>query len=369
MQIINEPKLNFDDVLIRPNKSLIKSRKEVSLSVKLHFKHSGKMWCGVPIIAANMDGIGTLSMYDSIEEINCITALSKETTKKCLLSPYALLAQYSRFAVTVGIQEEEIQLLSENEDKFHFINLDVANGYTEQFIDTVKKLREKFPSKTIMAGNVVTPEITQELIIAGADIVKVGIGGGSVCTTRIKTGVGYPQLSAIIECAEAAHNLGGHIISDGGCRTPGDIAKAFGAGADFVMLGGMLAGHDESESEIVTKIFKTNEVAQFSESSIPGREIDVESYVFKQRNYVEFYGMSSEEAMNKHSNGVAPYKTAEGKKVLVPYKGKVKHTMNEIFGGLRSACSYVGANELGELHNKTTFIRVLNGQQENKVFE
>ena len=119
--------------------------------------------------------------------------------------------------------------------------------------ECVAQVRAEFPNHTILAGNVVTGEMVEELILSGADIIKVGIGPGSVCTTRKKTGVGYPQLSAVLECADAAHGLGGHIISDGGCTCPGDVAKAFGAGADFVMMGGMLAGHDQSGGEVISK--------------------------------------------------------------------------------------------------------------------
>ena len=216
-----------------------------------------------------------------------------------------------------------------------FICIDVANGYQERFADYVAEVRDAFPDKTIIAGNVVTADMTQELILRGADIVKVGIGPGSVCTTRVQTGVGYPQLSAIIECADAAHGLNAHIIADGGCTCPGDVAKAFGAGADFVMLGGMLAGHDEGGGEVSD-------------------------------GKVTFYGMSSDTAMNKHHGGVAEYRSSEGRTVTVPYRGAVKDTILSILGGLRSACTYVGASSLKQLSKCTTFIRV--NRQINEVF-
>jgi GMP reductase len=219
------------------------------------------------------------------------------------------------------------------------ICIDVANGYAESFVRCIRQVRAKYPSKTIMAGNVVTKEMTEELIFSGADIVKVGIGPGSVCTTRKQTGVGYPQLSAVMECADAAHGLGGRIISDGGCTCPGDVAKAFGAGADFVMLGGMLAGHDECSGEVIEesgKFFKL------------------------------FYGMSSDTAMQKYAGGVAEYRSSEGKTVKVPYRGPLDETIRDILGGMRSACTYVGASELRELAKRTTFVRVT--QQLNTVF-
>ena len=224
-------------------------------------------------------------------------------------------------------------------EAIRYICIDVANGYHEAFVSFVKKVRSAYPELVIMAGNVVTGDMTEELILSGADIVKVGIGPGSVCTTRKMTGVGYPQLSAIIECADAAHGLGGRICADGGCTVPGDIAKAFGGGADFVMLGGMLAGHDESGGETVTT---------------------------DQGTFKRFYGMSSADAMDKYSGGVARYRAAEGKTVLLPARGPVDATVRDILGGVRSACTYVGARELKELTKRTTFVRV--SMQLNEVF-
>jgi GMP reductase len=245
-------------------------------------------------------------------------------------------------AVSSGITEQDsiyLRNVLAACPQLNFICLDVANGYTEYFVQFVKNTRAAYPDKTIIAGNVVTGEMVEELILAGADIVKVGIGPGSVCTTRIKTGVGYPQLSAVIECSDAAHGLGGHIISDGGCTCSGDVAKAFGAGADFVMLGGMLAGHDESGGEVVERDGK---------------------------KYRAFYGMSSATAMEKHFGGMADYRASEGKTVLVPYKGPIQYTIQDILGGLRSSCTYVGAAKLKELSKRTTFVRV--SQQANEVF-
>ena len=235
---------------------------------------------------------------------------------------------------------EKLQEIIKNIPEIKFICLDVANGYSEHFVLFVKQVRNAFPNHTIMAGNVVTGEMVEELILAGADIIKVGIGPGSVCTTRKKTGVGYPQLSAVLECMDAAHGLGGHIISDGGCTCPGDICKAFGAGADFVMLGGMLSGHDQCGGEVVVKA--------------NGKKVK------------QFYGMSSSTAMNKHHGGVAEYRASEGKTVEVPYRGDVEQTILDILGGLRSACTYTGASKLKELPIRTTFIRVT--QQTNEIF-
>jgi len=241
--------------------------------------------------------------------------------------------------------------------KLKYVCVDVANGYSERFSEFIKQLRDACPGIVIIAGNVVTGEMTEELILSGADIVKVGIGPGSVCTTRIQTGVGFPQLSAVIECADAAHGLGGHIIADGGCTCPGDLAKAFAAGADFVMLGGMLAGHDEGGGEIVTRYFKTGEVSKTDD----GYEDIVE-----ERKFVNFYGMSSRAANDKHFGGLKEYRSSEGREIQVPYRGKIETTILDLLGGVRSTCTYAGAKKLKWLSKCTTFVKT--GQQFNSVF-
>ncbi|XP_015446158.1 GMP reductase 2 isoform X3 [Pteropus alecto] len=313
--IDNDVKLDFKDVLLRPKRSTLKSRSEVDLTRSFSFRNSKQMYTGIPIIAANMDTVGTFEMAK---------VLSKH------------LAASSG---TSSSDFEQLEQILEAIPQVKYICLDVANGYSEHFVEFVKDVRKRFPEHTIMAGNVVTGEMVEELILSGADIIKVGIGPGSVCTTRKKTGVGYPQLSAVMECADAAHGLKGHIISDGGCRCPGDVAKAFGAGADFVMLGGMLAGHSESGGELIKRDGK---------------------------KYKLFYGMSSEMAMKKYAGGVAEYRASEGKTVEVPFKGDVEHTIRDVLGGIRSTCTYVGAAKLKELSRRTTFIRVT--QQVNPIF-
>ncbi|MBC3758623.1 GMP reductase [Hyunsoonleella sp. SJ7] len=344
MRIEYDIKLGFKDVMIRPKRSTLKSRKRVSLVREFKFLHSSIQWSGIPIIAANMDTVGTFEMAKSLSEDQLITAVHKHYSvnewNAFLKDAPKGIENY--IAVSSGISVEDADKLHEifqAHPNLKFICIDVANGYSEYFVEFVKETRRKYPEKVIIAGNVVTGEMVEELLLSGADIVKVGIGPGSVCTTRVKTGVGYPQLSAIIECADAAHGLGGQIISDGGCSSPGDIAKAFGAGADFVMLGGMLAGHDESGGET------------FERDGMP---------------YKKFYGMSSSTAMDKHSGGVADYRASEGKTVEVPYRGKVDETVKDILGGLRSTCTYVGAARLKELTKRTTFIRV--NEQENRVY-
>merc|ERR1712159_761529 len=289
-----------------------------------------------------MDGVGELGIAEKLSEYGMITCLTKQHDVKKIKQFKKIKSIYPNIALSIGIKKEDFQNLDKVLKEFSFfkfICIDVANGYTEHFTNFIKSVRDKYPTKTIIAGNVVTADMTQELVLSGADIVKVGIGPGSVCTTRKQTGVGYPQLSAVLECADAAHGLGGRVISDGGCTCPGDVAKAFGAGSDFVMLGGMLAGHEECAGETV----ETN-----------GEYFKV------------FYGMSSDTAMKKHAGGVAEYRSSEGKTVKVPYRGPVAATLNDILGGIRSSCTYVGAAELREISKRTTFIRVT--QQLNTVF-
>ncbi|NDP28317.1 MAG: GMP reductase [Flavobacterium sp.] len=344
MRIETEMKLGFKDVMIRPKRSTLKSRSHVSLEREFKFMHSTSTWSGVPIMAANMDTVGTFAMAKAMAQEKLFTAIHKHYSVQEWNDFLRDLApeMYNYIAISTGTGKDDSKKIAEifkANPQLKFICIDVANGYSEHFVNYVQQTRKQYPDKVIIAGNVVTGEMVEELLLAGADIIKVGIGPGSVCTTRVKTGVGYPQLSAIIECADAAHGLGGQIISDGGCMTPGDVAKAFGAGADFVMLGGMLAGHTESGGEL----------------------IEINGEKFKQ-----FYGMSSTTAMEKHVGGVAEYRASEGKTVQVPFRGDVKVTLKDILGGLRSACTYVGASRLKELTKRTTFIRV--SEQENTVY-
>lgn len=344
MRIEADIKLGFKDVMIRPKRSTLSSRSEVSLLRKFIFRNSESEWEGVPIIAANMDTVGTFEMARALSSFDLMTAIHKHYSRDdwAAFMNTADESVTKHIAISTGTgrgDADKLDYLLNEYPQLEFICIDVANGYSEHFVNFVKRVRDKHPSKTIIAGNVVTGEMVEELLLGGADIIKVGIGPGSVCTTRVKTGVGYPQLSAVIECADAAHGLGGQIISDGGCKVPGDIAKAFGGGADFVMLGGMLAGHDESGGEL----------------------IEINGEPFKQ-----FYGMSSQTAMEKHSGGVAEYRASEGKTVNINYRGPVAATVQDMLGGLRSTCTYVGAKQLKELTKRTTFIRVQ--EQHNEVF-
>lgn len=346
MRIETDFKLDFKDVLFKPKRSTLTSRKDVNLSREIKLPHSKRIWDGIPIVAANMDTVATFEAGKVLTDLHMMVCLHKHYTEERYMEIYDWV--YSNqgcgyapyWAYSMGISDEEFDRLVRIQDKTNgmilTICIDVANGYTERFIEFVSKVRKKYPLSIIIAGNVVTAEITEQLILAGADIVKVGIGSGSACTTRIQAGVGYPQLSAVIECADAAHGLGGRIMSDGGCTCPGDVAKAFGGGADFVMLGGMLAGHNEN------------------------LRLDGEGNAL-------FYGMSSDTAMEKYHGGVNSYRSSEGRTVSIERRGSIKDTLQSILGGIRSTCTYIGASELRELSKCTTFIRVR--QQYNSVFE
>jgi len=363
MRIENEVKLDFSDVLFVPKRSTLSSRKEVSLERTFTFKHSGATWRGIPIMAANMDGVGTFEMSAALAGYGMVTCLVKSYQLNDFEDNITLFFTYNT-AVSTGTSDRDFQKLEMINNMYpsmvQFICIDVANGYSEHFGDFVARVRKLYPTKTIIAGNVVTADMTQELILRGADIVKVGIGPGSVCTTRIQTGVGYPQLSAIIECADAAHGLGGHIIADGGCTCPGDIAKAFGAGADFVMLGGMLSGTVQGGGQVIEQVHESNEIIIDPETNQRLGKLE------ERKQYVKFYGMSSDTAMEKHHGGVAEYRSSEGRTVYVPFKGDVNNIIKNILGGIRSTCTYVGADSLKNLSKCTTFVRV--NHQYNTVF-
>ena len=338
MKLDNEIKLDFNDVLIRPKRSELSSRSEVYLEKKLYFKYSEHIWSGIPIICSNMDTVSTIDMYKKISEHKMIMCFHKSIDCHSIIDNHC---DPNHFMLSTGISDEDFSILKLNITKLFqygievkFICIDVANGYMCKLVDFCKQVREMYPNKIIVAGNVVTRELVEELIINGkVDIVKVGIGSGSVCTTRLQTGVGMPQFSSVMECADAAHGLGGHIISDGGICYPGDISKAFGVGGDFVMMGSMFAGHYECAGELISQNGKS---------------------------YKLFYGMSSDTAMNKYKGGVAKYRSSEGKTVKVLYKGYVEDTINNFLGGIRSTCTYVGAKRLKDLGKCCTFMRVNN---------
>lgn len=368
MRIEEDHKLDYKSVLIRPKRSTLASRKEVDLYREFSFRNvdlpaATAHYNGVPLMASNMDGVGTFAMADALAEHGLFTCLVKNYPAEDLLGFFnkAHSQRIENVAYSMGIakidMEKFTQVYKHPQTQLKYVCVDVANGYSERFSDFIKQLRNGCPDIIIIAGNVVTGEMTEELLLSGADIIKVGIGPGSVCTTRIQTGVGFPQLSAVIECADAAHGLGGHVIADGGCTCSGDVAKAFAAGADFVMLGGMLAGHDEGGGEVITRYYKTGAV----EKTKKGWQDLIE-----ERKYVQFYGMSSQVANNKHFGGLKEYRSSEGREVLVPYKGEVRATVMDILGGIRSTCTYAGAKKLKWLSKCTTFVKTQ--QQFNGIF-
>jgi len=380
MRIENETKLDYTNVLIRPKRSTLGSRKEVDLERRFTFRNyepafehcnwEDHHYQGIPIMASNMDGVGTMAVAKKLASLGLFTCLVKTYSEEQLVEFFDSQPELAdHVAVSIGISDQDLIHFEAVYDRLQtdikYVCIDVANGYSERFVDFVRQFRNKFPNVVIIAGNVVTGEMTEELILNGADIVKVGIGPGSCCTTRLATGVGYPQLSAVIECADAAHGLGGHIIADGGCTCPGDVAKAFAAGADFVMLGGMLAGTDQGGGEIITKRYVTNELKPIPKMS--GTAYDENERVIEQKKFVQFYGMSSQTANNKHFGGLKDYRSSEGRTVLVDYKGDMQPVIQNILGGLRSACTYAGAEKLKHLPKCATFVRC--SDTHTRVFE
>jgi GMP reductase len=368
MRIEQDMKLDYKDVLICPKRSTLKSRSQVKLERKFSFRNSKADYEGVPIMASNMDGVGTFDMADKLAEGNIFTCLVKTYSVEQLTEYFNgdMPERTNNVAMSIGTSDADfLKLVNVYDNVVHnlkYVCMDIANGYSDHFAARVRKVRDQFPDIVIIAGNVVTGNMTEELILSGADIVKVGIGPGSVCTTRIQTGVGYPQLSAVIECADAAHGLGGHIIADGGCTCPGDVAKAFAGGADFVMLGGMLAGHNQGGGDVITRFYETNELEYQVGEHLANRVHKVE-----EKKFVQFYGMSSDAANTKHFGGLKDYRSSEGREVLVPYRGDVASTLQDLLGGLRSTCTYAGAMKLKQLSKCTTFVRVNN--QFNKTYE
>ena len=344
-RVLDEIQLDFCDVLIKPKRTTLNSRKEANILRSYEFKYYPHVIESCGIMAANMATTGTFEMRWALEKYNAITCLHKHYTVKELENKFGFWTNNPNrlplVFISTGLKDDKENLFKVlRETDIDKVCVDIANGYIPNLIDFVKELRGRRPDILIMAGNVVTGDMVQDLILAGADIVKVGIGPGSACTTRLKTGVGRPQLSTILECADAAHGVGGMICADGGCTCPGDVAKAFGAGADFVMLGGMLAGSDEADGKIV---------------NINGK------------SFKEYYGMSSKLSQERHFGGMKEYRTSEGREKLIPYTGPVSNTMDDILGGLRSTMTYIGCRRLKDLPKCTTFYRV--NRQLNTIFE
>ena len=331
----SEKKLNFKDVLIVPKSSKINSRKDVVLDTKILFPASGINWTGVPIMASNMDNVGTFEMGFALQNFHMANAVSKFYNKDAWVKSIRIGLDLEFNFITFGLQEiseiDEIisYILQKTNKNIKTIVFDIPNGYIEKFSKIISEARKEFPKLGIIAGNVVTSEGVRLLMDSGADGVKVGIGSGGVCDTTETTGIGYPQLSAAIDCSLEVKKYNGFIVSDGGVKITGDISKAFAAGSGFVMLGSLLAAHKESMAPIIRK---------------------------DNKNFRELYGMSSTQAMTKHYGGVADYRTSEGKSILVEDRGPVKNTLNKILGALRSTCTYINAKNIGEIHENSSFI-------------
>ena len=345
MRIKQALKLNYEDVLLQPKRSTLTSRADVKMTRTFNFRNSKKQLEFCPIFASNMDGVGTFSMAKVLQEYKMMTVITKSTTLEQWKQAVGTGLRLQSVSVCTGTNiiwdkdasdYKTMQDVLTNFPDVKFITVDVANAYHQNFVDFVKRIRDQYPDKIIIAGNVVTPEMTEELIINGADVVKIGIGPGSVCTTRTMAGVGIPQFSAIVECSDAANGVDGHIMADGGCVYPGDIAKALGGGAHMVMIGGMLAGHDESEQEIVD-------------------------------GKIEFYGMSSDRAREVHGKRKDGYRGNEGRLISLPYRGPVTETVEDILGGVRSSATYIGARRLKDMPKCATFVKTNNVQ--NRVYE
>lgn len=340
MRIDEQTKLDYHDVLLRPKRSTLRSRKEVILERTFSFYHSPKKWTGVPIMTANMATCGTFGMARVLSEYKMITTFHKYYSVDEFAEFFKTFNNPDYVCYTLGIRDEDIEKVKEMQARdlmknFSFICIDVPNGYLQRFLENVRLIRSMFPEHIIIAGNVVTNEMTEEIVLAGADIVKIGIGPGSACTTRRMTGVGYPQLSAVIECSDAAHGVAnergvGRIIADGGQQYTSDVAKAFCGGADFNMCGSLFSGFAESDGKLIEKDGK---------------------------KFKEYFGSSSNKAMSELYGKKDSHRASEGRYTLVPYKGEIKFFLQDLFGALRSTATYIGARQLKEFPRRTTFIK------------
>lgn len=364
MRIYDDIQLDYCDVLLRPKRSALASRSEVMVEREYTFKWCPRTLTATGIVAANMATTGTFEIAREMQRLRLMSALHKHYTAQELI---AFLKENAKefgsndlVFISSGVSDADFEKLQQVMAAKTVSNIcvDVANGYSPYLINYIRKVRAAWPDALIMAGNVVTGDMSEDLILNGADIVKVGIGPGSVCTTRKLTGVGRPQFSTVIECADAAHGVGGMICADGGCTVPGDVCKSLCAGADFVMLGGMLAGHTESGGEMCSRSFQTGEVEMIDDKTCAMR--------IEEKQYKKFYGMSSEYAQDKHYGGMKKYRASEGKVVEIPFRGPIEPTLLAILGGIRSCMTYIGAKRLKDMPKCATFYRV--NRQLNNVF-
>lgn len=358
MKIYEQTELDFKDVLVKPKRSYINSRSEVDVTREYKFKWCPRHIVGTGIITANMATVGTFKIAQHMMQQKMFCCLHKHYTLEELVNFITENDCSDYIFLSMGIRDEDYQkietILTQHPDKCRNICIDVPNAYIPRVKDMVIKMRKKFPDILLMVGNAVTAELVEDLILSGADIVKCGIGSGSACITRRMTGVGRPQLSTIFECADVAHGVGGMICSDGGIVYVGDVCKAFGAGADFVMMGGFYAGCPEAAGEIIEKKYITNQID------------DNNNAIIETKFFKVFYGMSSEFAQNKHYCGMPTYRASEGRVVEIPLKEPIDKVNQDILGGLRSYMTYIGARRLKDVSKCTTFYRV--NTQLNTVF-
>lgn len=385
MLIHNDIQLDFDDVLIAPQTTTINHRGEVDIIRE--FKYLDV--CGVPVISANMTQTGTFDVASKLLENDYFATLHKfykaeeiiefiqsQKRKNILNGLIDCCGEYmgneKNLFVTVGKRNwdeefKKIETIYEQTGALVSVLLDVPNAYIPEIVDCVKQLREFMNEQNchgglIAVGNVCSGDETQKLILAGANFVKVGIGPSPVCDTRIKTGCGRPQLSAIIECANAAHQVNGYIIADGGFKTNADFCKALVAGADICMSGSMFAGCEEANGKIVEKCFRTNEYDidygyDYSLTEFANPEPGKPKFEFKQ--FKEYYGMSSFRAQRENYGKVTTTGTSEGVECkLVPYTGPIQNTINDINGSLRSCGSYIGAKNIKSFSRQGMFYKV-----------
>lgn len=384
--IVEEVQLDYCDVMIKPKRSTLNSRSEPDIYREYKFKWSQTILYGNGLTVANMATTGTFAMAEVMAKNLMFTCLQKHYTfdeLKAFLEKHQseniikevngvkVITSFRDYVfLSTGIKDGDYEKICKVLDLRYCKNLciDIANGYIPKLLDFVKKIRSQYPDLKIMVGNVVTGDMVQDLILAGADMVKVGIGPGANCTTRKETAIGRPQLSAVIECAEAAHAVDGLICADGGITCVGDINKAYGAGADFVMVGSLVAGCDEAAGDIIKKVYKTNEVEVIScnrnDEDLNPIDNDYDEYDINEiepkyeiKKYKLAYGMSSKYAQDKHWNGMAKYRASEGIVTLKPYSGPVQNTIDEYLGGLRSCMTYISARRLKDIPKCCTFYR------------
>lgn len=358
-KIINELKLDFNDVLIVPQRSTLTSRSEINLERTFHFYHSPRIWEGVPIMCANMS-FCSFEMAKALAKYNMIACLHKYHSIQEL---YDYFNQYpdnlDYTFVSIGYKKSDLNHLLDLKNKLGKqpnICIDVPNGHMDVFVKYCKKVRDNFPESIIIAGNVTNTSSTQELLIyGGVDLVKIGIGGGSACTTRFLTGCGFPQLSACIENSYVAHGLQngnkklGLIVSDGGHKTVGDVCKALCSGADFVMLGGYFAGSENCDGEW-----------QYEYQTSLGfwQPIDPENNNPKRKTKFTYYGMSTHHAQDLYEDHIKNYRASEGTKITTNYKGSLDKVIQELLGGIRSCCCYIGSDCIKNMSKCGQFCRV-----------